>query len=116
MADPKRTTTLAGYVEERTLATSLPGDAWAVAYWDARDQAAFKALRDGTATPDQQMRALGWVFFASSYHDDASRPGGEEGARASERLAGKRSIAVQIRRMLELALMRDGSGGEQGER
>lgn len=107
---------LAGYTEERTLATALPADAWALAPFDARDQAAFKACRDGTATSDQQQRALGWVFFAAGYHDDASRPGGPEGARASDRLAGKRSLAIQIRRMLDLALTKDGSGGEQGER
>lgn len=106
-----------GFVEERTQWMGLPANPWLPAPFDRRDQAALKALRDGTASPHQQQRALGWILFAAGLNDDPSRPGGVEGARATERALGKHAIAIEIRRLLELPLIgKEPGGGEQGDR
>ncbi|HKI60710.1 MAG TPA: hypothetical protein VKA31_00305 [Mariprofundaceae bacterium] len=106
----------AGYVAERTGAHALPRDPWHFAPWDAADQSALKALRDGNASPNQQHRALGWILFACGMTDDPWRPGGSDGARASDYASGKRRIAVEIRRLIELPSLGASDGGEQGDK
>jgi hypothetical protein len=105
----------AGYVPERTQFTALPANPWDWAPFDRADQAAIKALRDGTATPHQQQRGLGWILFACGLNDDPSRPGGIEGERATARALGKHAAAVEIRRLLELPLI-GAADSEQGDR
>ena len=109
-----RSVVLPGWVQKRTPATALPAEPWMPAPFDDADQRALKALRDGTASAEQQQRALGWLFFASGYRSMTFRPG-EDGARQSAFAEGKRHLAVQIYSMLEAAV-RSSADGEQGER
>lgn len=101
-----------GWVSKRTGAVALPYDPLLPAPFDDADHRAFKAMRDGEATPEQQQRALGWLFFASGYRGQTYRRG-DQGDSAFA--AGKRHLTIQIYDMLELAI-RSSADDEQGER
>lgn len=103
---------LPGWVEKRTAAVALPAAPQQPAPYDDADHRAFKALRDGTATTEQQQRALGWIFFASGYRNDPFRSG-PDGDRLTAYAAGKQVVARQIYDMLELAV-RSSEDSEQG--
>lgn|SRR5688572_28090254 len=105
------TIVLPGWVKARNAATALPADPPAPAPYDDADQYALKALRDGTATADQQQRALGWIFFATGYRGQPWRPDPNESAFMS----GRRHLAVQIYALLE-APVRSSADDEQGAR
>ena len=105
---------LPGWVEKRTPTTGLPADPALPAPFDDADQRAFKAMRDGEATPDQQQRVLGWLFFASGYRGQTYRSG-PHGGRDSDFAAGKRQLSIQIYDMLEWAV-RSSADDEQGAR
>ncbi len=104
-----------GFVTERTPGTKPAAQPWLFAPFDAADQAALKALRDGTASPHQQQRALGWVLFAAGLYDQTWRPGGTEGQRASDFAQGARHVGLQIRRLMDLPSLGSAKGGEQGD-
>lgn len=97
-------------VEERDLATFLPRNPWEPAPFDRADMAAIKALRDGTATPDQQQRALGFILFMSGYRINQYRPGS---ARDSDFASGLAWVGNQIETILALR-MPSHSDTEQG--
>lgn len=101
----------AGFVRHRSPSVALPGDPLGPVPFDAADRNALKALRDGIATEDQQRRALGWIMFACGDHDLPWRPGGAEGARASDLMAGRMFVGLQIRRLLSMT----STGGQLGE-
>lgn len=99
-------------IEARTAATPLPPEAWLPAYYDTSDHRAIKALAAGTATPEQQMKALGWIFYATGYRNSTFRPGDP---RISDFLQGARHIGVQIYSLLELPIQ-GSADDEQGTR
>jgi len=101
-------------VEQRTASTPHLAEAWKPAPFDDADHRAFKALRDGMATPDQQQRALGWLLFASGLRADPYRPGGD-GDRDTVYALGKQALGRQIYWFLEAAVPGSGNS-EQGTR
>lgn len=77
----------------------LPRDPWLPAPYDDADMAALKALRDGTAQPHQQQRALAWVVQACGTYGPSFIPGDE---RASAFAEGRRWIGLQIVKLINL--------------
>lgn len=106
-----RGSALPGWVEKRTAATPLPADVCLPAPFDDADQRAFKALRDGTATAEQQHRALGWIFFATGYRGQTYRSGAPDDTAFAQ---GRRHLAIQIYDLLEWAV-RGAADSEQGD-
>lgn len=102
---------LPGWTQKRTSATPLPSGVRDPAPYDDLDQRALKALRDGTATAEQQQRALGWLFFATGYRGQPWRSEPHDSAFMS----GRRHLAVQIYDLLEAAV-RGSAEDEQGSR
>lgn len=62
------------------------------------DHAALQALAAGTATPDQQRRALDWIIHQASRHYDLSYRHGDSHATAFAE--GRRFAGAQIVRVL----------------
>jgi hypothetical protein len=75
---------------------------WQPAEYDPADMAAMKALRDGTATADQQGRALQWIIqdccetYGMSFHP------GADGDRDTVFAEGKRFVGLQIVKLLNM--------------
>lgn len=69
--------------------------------WDKADAAALQALASGTATADQQQRALNWIIYdaCGTYNLDY-RPDPREHAAVS----GKRMIGLSIVTLLKVKL------------
>jgi hypothetical protein len=79
---------------------------WTPAEWTVAEVSAAQALERGDATPDQQQRFLAYVVNGlCATYDLSFRPGGAEGARASDFAEGKRSVGLQIVKLLRLNLM-----------
>lgn len=73
----------------------------APAPWDLPDAAAIQALTFGTASPDQQRRALEWIVnSACGTYDSEYRSNDREHAYAS----GRRFVGLQIVKMTKLNL------------
>jgi len=71
--------------------------------YELADAMAIKALFEGTATSDQQTRALGWIIEkAADTHGLAYRPGGIEGQRATDFASGKSYVGMQIIKMVKI--------------
>lgn len=71
------------------------------AIYDIPDVAAIQALAFGTATPDQQRRALEWIVnSACGTYDSEYRSNDREHAYAS----GRRFVGLQIVKMTKLNL------------
>lgn len=71
------------------------------AVWDIPEAAAIQALAHGTATPDQQRRALEWIVnHACGTYDSEYRSNDREHAYAS----GRRFVGLQIVKMTKLNL------------
>jgi hypothetical protein len=69
------------------------------AYWELPDIAAIQALEKGTATPEQQVRALTWVINnACGTYDLCYHVNDREHAFAS----GRRFVGLQVVKMLKL--------------
>ena len=71
------------------------------AAWDIPEAAAVQALAHGTATPDQQRRALEWIVnSACGTYDEDYRSNDREHAFVS----GRRNIGLQIVKLTKLNL------------
>ena len=112
MSEPKRrpVAVLPGWTEKRTSYAALPADVRQPAPWDDSDQRALKALRDGTATTEQQHRALGWIMFATGYRRQPFMTTDRDTSFA----CGMRHLGIQIYDMLEAAV-RGSADDEQGQ-
>jgi hypothetical protein len=78
---------------------------WEPVKWENSDAAAVQALYRGDATADQQRRALTWILeTAAATYDMSFRPGGLDGARASDFAEGRRFVGNQIRKLIVLNL------------
>lgn len=76
---------------------------WRPAGYEDADVAAFQALADGKATPDQQKRALRWLIErGAATYDLSYRPGGEDGARDTIFAEGRRFVGLQVVKILKL--------------
>lgn len=71
------------------------------ATWDIADVAAIQACNNGTATPEQQKRAMQWIYTqAAATNDFEYRTDGRDHAFAS----GRRFVGLQINKLLMLSV------------
>lgn len=69
------------------------------AKWDLADLCAVQACYGGTATPEQQQRAINWIIANAAATDDVEfRSEPHDHAFAS----GRRFVGLQIRKMIQL--------------
>lgn len=67
------------------------------------DAAAIQALAAGSATADQQVRALNWiVYFAAATYDMSFRPDGLGGDRATAFAEGRRFVGLEIVKLTKI--------------
>jgi len=71
------------------------------------DVNAMKALRHGTATPDQQIRAMEFILEVISARNDMSFRPGPGGGRESDFAEGRRFVGNQIVKLANLQLNKD---------
>lgn len=77
---------------------------WMPPEWEIPDAAAIKALEHGTATEDQQRRALDWIIREACRTYDQTYYPGPEGERDSDFAQGKRSVGLNIISLLHVDL------------
>lgn len=84
----------------------LPENSPVIPYqWEIPDAKALQCLHDGTATPEQQKRALNVIVEKICLTYDLSfRPGGQEAERDTAFAEGKRYVGLQIVKLLKLNL------------
>lgn len=74
---------------------------WKPAKWEPADASAMQALERGDADKAQQKRALKWIIEATGTYDLSYRPG-QNGERDTSFAEGKRSIGLQVVKLLKL--------------
>jgi hypothetical protein len=88
-------------------AVYLPAD------WEISDVSAVQACIAGTATPEQQRRAIKWIVYRAAGTDDVEyRPNDRDHAFAS----GRRFVGLQIRKLsaINTAALRHAQGADNG--
>lgn len=70
--------------------------------YEPADVRAFQMLAEGQADARQQKRVLQWLINACGTYDEPFRPGGPEGDRDTAYACGKRSIGLQVVKLLKL--------------
>lgn len=84
---------------------------WNPNIYEDADVGAVKALSTGTASPEQQQRALKWIIErCCGTYDQSFRPGGPEGARATDFAEGKRWVGNKIIYMIKINLNKKDQG------
>lgn len=94
------------------MSKTKPPEVWAPAKYDIADVTAVQELAKGTATPDQQKRALNWIIHnAALTYDLEYRTDSRDHAFAS----GRRDVGLQIVSLLriDIALLRDALAGRK---
>lgn len=67
--------------------------------WDVADASAIQNCIAGTATPEQQQRAMHWIVYAAANTDDVEyRADSRDHAFAS----GRRFVGLQIRKLMAI--------------
>lgn len=85
--------------ERQALAAHAP---WKPAAFEDADAAALQALARGSASSDQQKRALDWIVLkACATYDLSYRPDSERDTAFAE---GRRSVGLQIVKLVKLKL------------
>lgn len=87
--------------EQQAIAEHAP---WKPAPYEPADAAALQALAKGTATADQQKRALKWIVNTCCRTYDLSYRPGEEGRRDTDFAEGRRAVGLQIVTLLNLKI------------
>ena len=87
--------------ERQAIAEHAP---WKPAPYEPADAAALQALAQGSATADQQKRALDWLVKKCCRTYDLSYRPGEEGRRDTDFAEGRRSVGLQIVTLLNLKI------------
>lgn len=88
--------------ERQAIADHAP---WKPPSFEPADAAAIQALAKGSASADQQRRALDWIIHqAAGTYDLAYRPGGEEGARDTTLALGRQFVGQQIVKLLNIKI------------
>ncbi len=83
----------------------LERGAWVPASYAVADAAAVQALSKGTATPEQQIRAVRWIVdIVAGTYDLSYRPGSEDGRRDTDFAEGRRFVGLQIVKMIRVDL------------
>jgi hypothetical protein len=76
---------------------------WLPAPYAIADAYAIKHLVDGTATPDEQKRALRWIVETlCATYDLSMRPDEAGGDRATVFAEGKRFVGLQIVKLIKI--------------
>ena len=76
---------------------------WMPAPYVEADVMALKALQDGSATKEQQQRALRWVVeICARTYDQPFRPGGAEGGRETDFACGRQAVGKEIVKLLNM--------------
>ena len=78
---------------------------WKPPHVEPADAAAIQALAKGTASADQQRRALDWIVLqAARTYDLAYRPGAVEGERDTNFALGRQFVGQQIVKAIKLKI------------
>jgi hypothetical protein len=78
---------------------------WKPPSFEPADAAALQALARGSATMDQQKRALNWIVHnACATYDLAYRPGAGDGERDTSFALGRQFVGQQIVKLLNLKI------------
>lgn len=86
---------------------------WMPAAYELADARAVKQLADGTASPEQQQRALKWIIEnACGTYDLSYRPTSDRDTCLAE---GRRFVGLQIVKMLKLKTATLAAKGEPTE-
>jgi hypothetical protein len=79
----------------------LQSSPWLPPSYELADVDAVRALSNGVANKDQQLRALQWILGAASDRLGMSYfPGGEEGRRNTDFMEGRRFVGNQIVKLI----------------
>jgi len=77
----------------------IPPAVFLPAEWELSDALAIQALNAGTASPEQQKRALAWMVYRAAATDEVEyRPDNRDHAFAS----GRRFVGLQIRKLMAI--------------
>lgn len=87
--------------DRQAIADNAP---WKPAGYEPADAAAIQALAKGSASPDQQKRALKWIINTGARTYDLSYRPGEEGRRDTDFAEGRRSLGLQLVMLVNLKL------------
>lgn len=90
---------------------------WKPHPYELADATAFQALAAGTASPEQQRRAITWLVACAGTYDMSYRPG-PQGERDSVFAEGKRHVGLQVVKLTRLnvgALRRSEPRGDPAE-
>ena len=85
------------------MAKLAPGTAWAPVDWEPADAKALQNMRDGTATPEQQQRAMRWILLQAAAVDDFHYRHSERDTAFS---LGRAFVGQQIRKLWLLNVSR----------
>lgn len=81
----------------------LENGPWLPAPYELADVSAIQALVAGTASAEQQRRAMAWIInVAAGTYDMAYRPGTEDGRRDTDFALGKAYVGQQIVKLTRL--------------
>lgn len=80
----------------------LPPEPWMPVEWQPADVMAIKGLADGTASKDQQQRALQFIITNVCQTYDQPYRGGEDGRRNTDFACGKRSVGLELVKFVNL--------------
>lgn len=78
---------------------------WKPPHWELADATALRRVQAGTASPDEQKRAMAYIIntLAGAY-DEPYRPGAEDGARDTVFALGRAFVGRQIVKLLKVDL------------
>jgi hypothetical protein len=78
---------------------------WNPPQCEKADIAAIKALAAGSASSEQQVRAIKWIVEeVCMYYNLSFSPGGEDGRRDTDFAEGRRFVGAEIVKMTKLDL------------
>lgn len=88
-----------------TEAEKLKQRPWFPRDYELADAMAIKGVANGTASPDQQKRAMAYIVHTlSGYYDMSYRPGGEDGRRDSDFAEGARFVGAQLVKLINISI------------
>ncbi len=74
---------------------------WKPHHWEPEDAYALRALQLGTATANQQQRALKWILECAGTYDQAYRPAS---SRDTDFACGMQHVGKQIVKLLNISI------------
>lgn len=87
-----------------TRAALLESAPWLPPPYELADVDAMKALAAGTATKNQQVRALAWILGPAAGRLDMSYRPGEDGRRDTDFAEGRRFVGNQVVKLINTDL------------